>query len=77
MYEQKVLELSFWEEMDNLVDSQQHTQTFRALDILSEMPKIARKRPCNPIYNLRNGKKRKRKELSKYFNRVVAKNQPK
>jgi len=67
------MELAFWAEMNDLADTGQHTSTFRSLDVLSEMPKEAKKRSCNPVYNIRNGKRQKRKELAKYFGHVVAK----
>ena len=74
MYIEKVARLSFWAEMDEIVNLGNHTSIFSSLDILSEMPKEARKRSGNPIYNIRKGKKQKKKELSKYFSRISGKN---
>lgn len=65
MYLDKVAELSFFSEMEALAESSAHTAAFEGLD------KVARRRPHNPIYNLRNGKKRKKRGLSAYFSRLA------
>jgi len=60
----KIVELSFFAEMESLAETESHESEFRGLD------KIAKRRTCNPIVNLRKGKKSKAKGLERYFNRA-------
>ena len=65
MYLDKVAELLFFSEMEALAESSAHTATFEGLD------KMARRTKYNPIHNLRNGQKIKKKELSAHFSRLA------